>query len=208
MNVKVSFNCLKFLCVLLATSALAGCYSFSSLTKIPEMSENITQVQSDAKSDKIVYVSSINVKLNDGPANTSEGFTQKVITNLQKTNNFKEVTFGTYAKKPDVPFYDLTFNIEENRDAHSGSNLTKAFFTGLTFFVLAPVLPNEYDFSTNHYLLAQRPDGTKKEYKASCAGSATGTFPYVGLVSEYNKVAGAATEKCLASVINQFSSDK
>jgi hypothetical protein len=89
-----------------------------------------------------------------------------------------------------------------------GSNLTKTFFTGFTLFILAPVLPNTYDFSTDHYLLATRPDGTKREYKASCAGSASGTFPYAGLVTEYNKMSGDATERCLTSVINQFTSDK
>lgn len=89
-----------------------------------------------------------------------------------------------------------------------GANLTKAFFTGFTLFLLAPVLPNSYDFETSHTLIARWPNDIQREYSASCVASAYGTFPYTGAVEEFNKSKGACTEKCLNSVINQLTSDK
>jgi len=208
MNTRKGTMITKILGILLVTIALNGCYSYSSMTKIPEFSDNVVVASIDSKSEKIDYVSNINVKLNNGVANTNDGFVKRVISKLQQSNYFKDVTYGLYAKKPDAPFYDLNFTIEENQDMNMGGNLTKAFFTGFTLFVLAPVLPNTYDIYTDHYLQATLPDGTKREYKASCAGSASGTFPYVGLVQEYNKITGDSTEKCLISIINQLTAGK
>lgn len=207
MNSRMSMMITKFIGIVMATITISGCYSYSSMTKLPEKSDNIFVSSNGSNSDNIGYVSSIDVKLNDGPANANDGFVKRVISKLQKTNYFKEVSCGPYAKKPEFPYIDLSFNIDETQDMNMGGNMTKAFFTGLTLFVLAPVLPNTYDFNTNYYLQATWPNGTKREYRASCEGSASGTFPYTGLVQEYRKMSGDATEKCMTSVINQFTSD-
>jgi hypothetical protein len=208
LNTRRGMMITKIIGIFLATIALNGCYSFSSMTKTPGFSDNVVVSSKDIKSTKIGYVSNINVKLNNGVANTNDGFVKRVIGKLQQSNYFNDVTYGLYFKKPDVPFYDLSFTVEENQDMNMGGNLTKAFFTGFTLFVLAPVLPNTYDIYTDHYLQAIFPDGTKREYKASCAGSASGTFPYAGLIQEYTKISSDATERCLISIINQFTSDK
>ena len=208
MNTRKGTMIINTICIFLVTIALNGCYSYTSMTKTPEFSDNVVVTSKDIKSVKIGYVSDIKVKLNNGVANTSDGFVKRVVGKLQQSNYFKDATYGLYTKQPDTPFYDLYFTIEENNDMNMGVNLIKGFFTGATFFLLAPVLPNTYDFNTDHYLQATRPDGTKREYKASCAGSASGTFPYTGLVKEYTKMTGDATERCLISVINQFTADK
>ena len=208
MNTKKGTLITKILGIFLVSTALNGCYSYSSMTKTPKFSDNVVVSSKDSKRDKICYVSNVNVKLNNGVGNVNDGFVKRVIGKLQQSNYFEDVTCGLYAKKPDTSFYDLNFTIEENPDMNTGGNLTKAFFTGFTLFLLAPVLPGTYDFYTDHYLQATRPDGTKREYKASCAGSASGTFPYAGLVKEYQKITGDATERCLNSVINQFTADK
>jgi hypothetical protein len=62
------------------------------MTKVPEFSENVTQAQSDSSNHKIGYVSNINVKLNNGVANTNDGFVKRVVGKLQQTNYFNEVT--------------------------------------------------------------------------------------------------------------------
>jgi hypothetical protein len=178
---------------------------FYSVTKDPGFSVNSFTASKDNKRDKICYVSNIDAKFNNSVTNVNTGFTNRVIEKLQQSNYCKEVFYGLH--KPDKLFYDLRFNIEENQDLNTGSNITKAIFTGLTLFLLAPALPNTYDFSTDHCLQVTRPDGTKREYKASCAGSATGTYPYTGLVKENSKMMGDVTEKCLLSVISQFIAD-
>ncbi|SNB46293.1 hypothetical protein [Geobacter sp. DSM 9736] len=207
MNIRMSTVVAKIIGIFLVTIALNGCYSYSSMTKSPEKCDNLIVSTTGSSSDKIGYVSNINVKLNSGYANTNDGFVKRVMTKLQQSNYFKDVSYGLYTKKPESSYIDLNFNIDEIHDMNMGGNLTKAFFTGFTLFVLAPALPNTYDFYTDHYMQATWPNGTKREYRASCAGSASGTFPYIGLVQEYNKITGDATEKCMTSVINQFVAD-
>jgi len=208
MSTRKRTTIIKIVGIFLLIIALSGCYSFSNMTKTPVLSDNVIFTPQDSKNDKIGYVSNISVKLNNGVANTSDGFVKRLIGKLQQSNYFKDVAYGLYFKKPDTPFYDLSFIIEENQDMNMGGNLTKSFLTGISLFVLAPALPNSYDFYTDYCLQATWPNGKKREYKASCAGSATGTFPYTGLVQEYHKISSDSTERCLNSVINQFTADK
>ncbi|KAA0894160.1 hypothetical protein [Oryzomonas rubra] len=198
----------KFIGVFLVVIALNGCYSFSNMTKTPDFSDNIAVASKNNKSDKLGYISSINVKTNNSITNTSDGFVNRVVGKLKQSNYFEDLGYGLYSKKPNAPYYDLNISIEENPDMNMGMNITKGFLTGLTLFVLAPVLTNTYDFSTNHSLEVTWPDGAKREYKATCSGSASGTFPYSGLVKEYHKIVSDATERCLTSVINQFTADR
>jgi hypothetical protein len=190
---------------ILSTVVLSGCYSYSTITKQPDFSDNIAVVPNDSKSDRIGYISSIDAKHNNAVKNIDEN---RVLGKLRESKYFNVVTYGLWTKQPDVPAYDLRFIIEENFDTHNVANGFKAFFSGFTLGLLAPVLPGTYDYSTDHYLLATRPDGTKREYKASCAGSATGTYPYTELVDESTKVVRDLNHRCLTSVINQFTRDK
>jgi hypothetical protein len=191
----------------IVAASLTGCYSFSSITKSPDKSDSIIVSSPGSGSESSAYISNVQVTLNNTAANANDGFVKKVIEKLQQSNRFKEVSYGLYAKKPESPYIDLSYTVAETQDMNMGGNLTKAFFTGFTLFILAPVLPNTYDFYTDHSVQATLPNGTKRDYRASCAGSASGTFPYTGLVQEYGKMTGAATEKCMTAVINQLTSD-
>lgn len=192
--------------VLLVT--LTGCYAGSSLTRIPENSDKIIRASDANKSKLPGFISSINVTNNSAVANVNDGFEKRVLGHLQQTNYFSDVIYGVYSKRPETPYIELSLNVNENVDLNTGSNMTKAFFTGFTLFLLAPALPVTYDFDTSFTLLAMRAGGAQREYKASCASSAYGTFPYVSAVQEFNKSRGDAIEKCLNSVINQLTADK
>lgn len=198
---------IKYVGISMVLMMMTGCYSYSNMTKIPQNSDTINIANNSNKNKLVGYVSSINVKFNNGNTNVNDGFAKKLIQQLQKTNYLQDVMYSVYSKKPDSSYIDISININEAEDLNMGLNMTKSIFTGLSLFILAPALPNSYDFNTDHYLQAAWPDGKKREYKASCAGFASGTFPYVGLLQEYGKIKGDLTDKCLSSIINQFTSE-
>lgn len=187
---------------------LSGCYSASELTKIPQNSDTLIKIDNANKSKLPSFVSSVDAKSNDAGTNTSADFERRFLGHLQKTNYFSDVLYGIYSKRPEAPYVDLSLSVNENIDLNNGANIAKAFFTGFTLFLLAPVLPATYDFDANYTLSARWPDGIQREYKASCAASAYGTWPYIGAIEKLQTSKGDATEKCLNSVINQLTSDK
>jgi hypothetical protein len=186
---------------------LSGCYSGSKLIKIPRLSDSII-VDNSGHEKLSCFVSGINAKFNSSGANTSEGFDKRFLSQLQKSNHFSDVIYGVYSKRPEGNYVDVRLEYNENIDLNQGSNTTKAFFTGLTFFLLAPVLPITFDYDVDFILSAKWPNGIRKEYKESCSAKAYGTFPYASTQKELMQVVGKASEKCLNSVINQLTSDR
>lgn len=197
---------LSFIFILLAI--LSGCYSSASLRKVPQNSDIITRADTASTGKFPAFVSSINVKSNDTSQNTNADFERRFLGHLQKSNYFSDVIYGIYSKRPEPPYVDLSLDVNENLDLNMGGNLTKAFFTGFTLFLLAPVLPATYDFESDFTLHAIHSNGVRRQYEASCAGSAYGTWPYVSAVQKLKESQGNATEKCLNSVINQLTSEK
>jgi hypothetical protein len=185
-----------------------GCYSVSHLTRVPQTSDAIARVAPGNGHKLPAFVSSISVTKNQGSANTSKAFDRRFLAHLQQADYFSDVVYSIYAKRPEPPFVDLKLRVDEHEDLNMGANMTKAFFTGFTLFLLAPVLPNSYDFDTTFALSATWPNGTQREYRASCAANAYGTYPYHPTAQKFIAAKGEATEKCLDSVINQLTSDK
>lgn len=192
----------------LAIVALSGCYSASHLIQAPQGSDTITVNNNASRTKLPSFVSSINVKTNDAGANTSADFERRFLGHLQQANYFSDVMYGVYSKRPEPPYADISLNVNEDVDTNSGANIVKGVFTGLTLFLLAPVLPATFDYSTDFALSAKWPDGTQRDYKASCTASAYGTWPYMGAAEKFKISQNDCTEKCLNSVINQLTSDK
>ena len=207
-TIKIFKDIARITTILLIFISLNGCYSRSTLTKIPNNSDEIITFNDTNKSNIPGFVSSINAKNDDTAANISPGFENRFLNHLQKTNYFSDVIYGIYSKTPTPPYIDLRLDINENLDVHMGANVTKAFFTGFTLFILAPVLPNTYDYEVSYTLFAKWPNGIRREYKAFCAASAYGTFPYVSTAKKFQSSVDEATEKCINSVVNQLTSDK
>ena len=199
----------KSIAVFFILMTLSGCYSASELTKIPLNSDAIVRINNaNNKNNPTSFVSGVNVKSNGSGENTSADFERRFLSHLQQTDFFSNVIYGIYSKRPETPYVDLSLNVNENWDLNTGGNIAKAFFTGFTFFLLAPILPATYDFDADYTLLARWPNGTQREYKSSCAASAYGTWPYISAVQKLKTSQGDATDKCLNSVINQLTSDK
>lgn len=154
----------------------------------------------DEKSPTL-FVSGVSVK-GDNPA---EGFDKRFLAKLNETGLFKEVVYGVYARRPNPPFIDAKLNVEETVDPHSVGNAFKGFFTGFTFFLLAPALPINLDYSTEYTLEVIWPNTQRRQYTANCAGDAYGTLFQAREV--FAKMPGAVTDACLTSVINQMGAD-
>ena len=192
------------LVLLCAITTLCGCYSFSSIGKVPSGSEKIVVSKN---SNLAAYVAGVNVRDLNSAVNTAEGFERRVVSQLQQSGYFSDVMLGIYQKRPEPPYVDLTFNINEKEYPHPVLNGLKGFFIGLTLFLLAPVLPMNYDFETDFSLIAKWTDGTQREYIASCSASAYGTLAS-NFIGEATKAKLDSTERCLTSTINQLTSKK
>ena len=188
---------------------LSGCYASSKLLQIPDDSDSITRSVENAKKPKLpAFVSSINVKRDNAGANPSTDFERRFLGHLNQTNYFSDIVNGTASRRPEPPYVDLSLDIDEHVDNHSGNNAVKGFFTGATLLLLAPALPATYDFDTSFTLHARWLNNIQKTYKASCAASASGTFPYEEAKKEFNAAIGNCTEKCINSVLNQLTADR
>lgn len=199
----------RLVVILSFLALLSGCYASSKLIQIPDNPDSIAKsVENDKKSKLPAFVSSINVKRNSGSANPSTEFERRFLGHLNQTNYFSDVVNGTVSRKPEPPYIDVNLDVNEHMDNNSVSNGIKGFFTGATFLLLAPVLPAEYGFDTSFTLHARWATGIEKAYKASCAASASGTFPYQEAKKEFNAAIGNCTERCLNSVLNQLTSDR
>ncbi|TKB75922.1 MAG: hypothetical protein E8D46_00805 [Nitrospira sp.] len=193
------------LVLLCAITTLCGCYSFSSIGKVPSESEKIVVSKS---SNLAAYVSGINVRAEKSEVNTAEGFERRVVSHLHQSGYFSDVILGIYQKRPESPYVDLTFNINEKEYPHLGLNVLKGVFIGLTLYLLTPVLPMNYDFETDFSLIAKwTADGAQREYTAFCSASAYGTLGS-NFEVEAHKAKLDSTERCLNSVINQLTSKK
>lgn len=181
---------------------MSGCYSGYHITKAPSDSKSVNRTYSVA-GDKspVLFVSGVNVK----NSNATEGFDKRFLGKLNETGLFKEVVYGVYSRKPEPPYLDVKLNVEETSDPHSGGNAVKGFFTGFTFFLLAPALPLVADYSAEYTLEVVWPNTQRRQYSASCAGDAYGTIFQAR--EAFQKMPGEVTDACLISVINQMGAD-
>jgi hypothetical protein len=194
----------RIIAVFSLATLLTGCYSVSQLNRVPQNADALDHVANTNEHKLPAFVTSIVAK----NATINPSFEHKIISYLRRTDGFSDVIYSFNEKRPQPPYVELSFLCDTHWDLNEGSNMGKGFLTGFTFFLLAPVLPVSYDFDTSINLSATWPNGARREYKAFCAVSAYGTFPYATTLKKFNESAGEASEKCLISVINQLTSDK
>lgn len=84
--------------VFLILISLSGCYSASSLDRIPQYHEEILRIKNANKSDIPSFISSVDVTANDAATNTSEGFERRFLGHLQQSNFFR-MLFMEYTVK-------------------------------------------------------------------------------------------------------------
>ncbi len=200
-------NTVRITLIISILTMLSGCYSFSSLKNTPQHSNEITRVlNNQAKLSS--FVSSVNLKSDGVTSNVSAGFERRFLGHLQQTNYFSDVIYGIHSKRPEIPYVDLSLNINENIDTNDFGNLVKTFFIGASLYMLVPALPYSNDYNADMTILARWANGNERQYKSACAASSYATYPYRSLVVEFQKGKNQALEKCLNSVINQLTLDK
>lgn len=180
--------------------SLTGCYSGYKMTKAPQMSEDVA-IHSNNGEKIPLHVSSITVK----DKNLAAGFEGRLLSRLNKTSIYKDVTYGVYSRRPEGRYIDASLSIDENSDGNTSGNAAKGFFIGFTFFTLTPVLPLTADFSSVYDLAVVWPNGVRKSYQAVCAAHAYGTL--FQAQSAFTTASGEIADKCLNSLVNQMSAD-
>ncbi|MDF0644491.1 MAG: hypothetical protein P0111_10695 [Nitrospira sp.] len=96
--------------------------------------------------------------------------------------------------------------INEAVDPHSGAAAWKGIVIGASMFLLTPVIPLEYDYTSHMTLELERWDGQIKRYEGRSAG--TSRFHLFGATPlMIDELKGLVTESCLTVVMEQLVQD-
>jgi hypothetical protein len=122
---------------------------------------------------------------------------------------------GLFARLGAVGSADLSRNekvirahvlLDEAMDPHPGAAAWKGIAIGASMFLLAPVLPLEYDYAAHLTLELERWDGQIKRYESQSAGTAHyqlfGATPLM-----IDELKGHVTESCLTALLQQVVQD-
>jgi len=100
----------------------------------------------------------------------------------------------------------MTFALFEYEDNHVFMNGMKRFFTGFTFFLATPILPQRYDFHSNLTMHVRWSDGGDYTYVSKASGEAHWqAFAHAPLVGESTR--SAVREFNLAHVLAALEKD-
>ncbi len=97
-------------------------------------------------------------------------------------------------------------SFDEAIDPHAGAAAWKGIVIGASMFLLAPVIPLQYDYATHMTLELERWDGELKRYESQSAGTAHyhlfGATPIM-----LDELRGYVTESCLTTLMEQLVKD-
>ncbi len=97
-------------------------------------------------------------------------------------------------------------SFDEAIDPHAGAAALKGIVIGASMFLLAPVIPLQYDYATHMTLELERWDGELKHYEGQSAGTAHyhlfGATPIM-----LDELRGHVTESCLTVLMEQLVKD-
>lgn len=193
---------------------LCLCLFFSACTHWVKIHEKSTGAESfiPLKKDEqqhlpIAIIKDYEEKLNGDTIKPPRATIDHVVKKLRETNVFSSVLTEQQkdidlSKTVYLSFIDL-----EKEDANPVVNATKGFCIGFTFFLLAPVVPFTYDFSSSMELRIVRWDGAIRQYKAKSVGTAywTGGSFLAGIAGESAR--DKVTNNNINSIISQMISD-
>jgi hypothetical protein len=197
---------LLFLCIV-SLSILTGCYSLTNMQKnLPNSDKILTPDQ--ANKIPPAYMLSIQTTWDGTGNNVNQGFETRFIGRLQEASLFSDVIsiLGRNRRDEQEPHYALTLHVNEKAEYDNFENGVKAFFIGLSLFVLTPALPMTREFESEMILKVVAPNKQEKEYKSSEIGSLTCTMNEC--VQGWNKLTGEVTDKTMTSLINQLVIDE
>ena len=156
----------------------------------------------------IAYLEPLTVRRVDAggtQANPSEGFKENLVAALGDSNVFQHVVTSFPIGQKNV--VTLKPSADENLDLNAGANGTKAFFVGLTLFLLTPALPLTYEYSNTVTIDAQCPNGETRRY--SQVGQASSWAMGISQVQPaVTEMVGTTNERVRNALVCDLARDK
>ena len=187
-----------------ATWFLVGCESVQ-IRERPEGWQPFTGVSVDENRNTrpVGFFKSLRLTIDEAERTPSNEFVSRIRNSFRETNLFLEVSL----EKPAVtyPQVELSLKVTDQLTENRGANAIKAFLSGLTLFLLSPILPQYADLTCEMRLIVVRSDGKSKEYVARTSGTATAG---IDLRAQKYELWSKATSSNLNSIMSQMIADE
>ena len=199
-------------CVLsVAFLLVGGCAHWSEVTQRPPASAAVTPPPtSDKAPDAVAVVRGCRWNLDGSQPKGSDDFRKMLAAKLREAGLFANVTATDTDSSAGQPRH-LAFALTLNEQIHprAGVNTLKAFVTGISLFILSPLLPMRHGFESEMVLDVERWDGLTKRYSARAEAEAS--YHMLAMTKHrlaLDGAAGKARDACLNALMNQLVSDR
>lgn len=194
---------LSTLCAVAAVAFLSGCAYSTTLVEKPADSEAFAPV-APKPSAICAVVSATKATVNGNEGTPSQEFVKRVAGKLSEVGIFTTVATDTAAAKSECA--DIKLRFDETVDPHQGGNMSKAFLTGLTLYILSPALQLSHDYGQKITVDATLPGRPAKQYVAETKGEASYMI-YANRALLTSELTSKVTTSNLNSIANQISGD-
>lgn len=191
--------------LLFFSSILGGCSTIEISEKTPG-SESFSGLQLGIERAKPLGIFKfIRLEWNGTDSTPAEAFLIKIRGRFRETNLFEEILF----EKPFVnyPYVEMEVRFRHMETENSGTNALKAFVSGITLGLLAPLLPLQGIYEGELMVKAIRSDGLEKEYTAQSSGTSTAYLNMRKFQALHQKLIRTVDENNFNAVLTQMVED-
>lgn len=195
----------KSITLLFLTLLVVGCSSWTVIKDRPVLSESVSETSMPVQQTQPAFLKDYRGITDGVESNINQDFVNRFLNAVGRTGLFTPVRAG--APDQGVQRYvTMALTVREGRDTHQGDAAWKGALMGLSLYLLAPVLPLQYDFDSQMDLTVALIDGRKKQYTAR--GSGTANFHiFANAPRAGQDVEGQVTSANINSLMNQIIKD-
>jgi hypothetical protein len=188
-------------------SFTTGCSRWVELTSVPEPSSG-NPSHSIAQQDQVpLLLDRVQITRNGAPQNPSIETGQRVLGTFSDIGLFAHLVQSEHADPSlNGKVIHARLQIDETVEPHPGDAAWKGIVIGASMFLLAVVMPLEYEYAAHMSLELDRWDGEIKRYESQSAGKITyqlfGATPVM-----VDELKGLVTEACLTTLMQRVVED-
>lgn len=206
---KYRFHSLS-LALLLGLSALStGCSRWVEVNAIDAPDAHAPVVTTQHSGMRVpVVLSNFTVVQNGSPMAPSSDLEHRVLESLADTELFSRLVYPGYRDlQPADDQVRAKLTVSLYPEPHAGAAAWKGILIGASMFLLAPVIPLEYDYGAQMTLELLQADGSSHQYTASAEGTARyHLFGATHLATD--EVKAQVVESCLSRLRNELVKDR
>ena len=186
---------------------MTGCSRWIEVIGTPDSAVDGSAHQIMQEDQVPLLLEYIQLTRNGAPQDPSYETQQRILGTLREIGLFGRLTStGSTEPQMNEKIIRARLVIDEAQDPHPGEAAWKGIVIGASMFLLAPLLPLQYDFATHVTLQLERWDGQIKRYESQSAGVAHyqlfGATPLM-----VDELKGHVTESCFTALMTQMIED-